>query len=170
MPIVFLANDVAEQTVRNILKYKELYNTVKAQHLEDMVEDSQVEELRTVLRINDLSQPFLNTIIYFEDCANSPLFKKPTQYFAQLIATCRHNGLTFFFSTQFWKAIPTELKSNAVTIYIFRDFSKQQVDYILRQTPLKYNKDRIYKEYQTMRRYDKMVVDTVTGQITIDKS
>jgi hypothetical protein len=78
--------------------------------------------------------------------------------------------LTFFFATQFWKAIPTELKSNAVTIYIFRDFSKQQVDYILHQTPLKYDKNKVYAYYQRLRDHDKLVVDTVSGSITVDKS
>jgi dihydroorotase len=63
MPVVFLANDTAEQAVRTILQYKELYNTIKAQHPEIMIEDWQVDELRAVLHINDLKQPSLNTII-----------------------------------------------------------------------------------------------------------
>jgi hypothetical protein len=91
-------------------------------------------------------------------------------YFPQLIATCRHNGLTFFFATQFWKSIPTELKSNATTIYIFRDFSKQQVSYILHQTPLKYDRNTIYAVYDGLRGYEKMIVDTHNGEICVDET
>jgi hypothetical protein len=76
IPVVFMSYDNAEDYVRQILQYKELYNTVKKKHLEDAIEDDQVEDMETVLHIDDLSQPFLNTIIYFEDCTNSKLFKK----------------------------------------------------------------------------------------------
>jgi hypothetical protein len=170
IPVVFYPYDDAEEQVKDILRYKDLYNRIKLEHLEDKIQDEQVDEIQFVLKIPDLSQPFLNTIIYFDDCANNRLFKNPTQYFPQLIATCRHNGLTFFFASQFWKGMPTELKSNALTIYIFRDFSKQQLDYILQQTPLKYDKKRILDIYKNLTKHDKLVVDVVTGKITVDKS
>jgi hypothetical protein len=167
---MFECYDNAEEVVRDIMKYKQLYNTIKTQHLENEIEDSQVADLCNVLRIDNLNAPFLTTIIYFDDCANNPLFKRSTQYFPQLIATCRHNGLTLFFASQFWKGMPTELKSNASTIYIFRDFSQQQLNYILQQTPLKYEQSRVISIYRTMKQHDKLVVDTITGTITLDKS
>jgi hypothetical protein len=170
IPVEFISYDDAEDRIREILKYKDLYNRIKLEHLEDKIEDDQVFEICSVLQIPDLDQPFLNTIIYFDDCANNKLFKQPTQYFPQLIATCRHNGLTFFFASQFWKGMPTELKSNALTIYIFRDFSKQQLDYIFLQTPLKQDKKRVYEIYRTLREHDKLVVDVVSGKIIVDKS
>jgi hypothetical protein len=129
MPVIFIKNDDAEEYVKNLLRYKDLYNKIKKDRLENLIEDEQIRELFEVLHINSLNSPFLNTIIYFEDCANNKLFKNSSSYFSHLIATCRHNGLTFFFATQFWKGVPTELKSNATTIYIFRDFSRQQLTY-----------------------------------------
>jgi hypothetical protein len=170
IPTLFLSYDTAEKTVRAILSYKLLYNTIKEKHLENKIEEAQIDEIFTTLAIKNLDLPFLHTIIYFEDCANNPLFKRPTMYFPQLIATCRHNGLTFFFATQFWKAIPTELKSNASTIYMFRDFSSEQVYYILRQTPLKYNRKKVYELYQKLVGHEKLVIDTIKGKLTIDKS
>jgi hypothetical protein len=170
IPVIFFSYDDAAEMMKEILKYKDLYNKIKLEHLEDRIEDEQVEDICGMLQIKDLSQPYLNTIIYFDDCANNRLFKNPTQYFPQLIATCRHNGLTFFFASQFWKGMPTELKSNALTIYIFRDFSKQQLDYILLQTPLKYDKARILNFYRSLREHEKLVVDVVTGKIIVDKS
>jgi hypothetical protein len=170
IPFVFLKYDDAEIYVRNLLKYKDLYNKIKNEHLENLIEDDQIKELFEVLYINSFNIPFLSTIIYFEDCANNKLFKKPSMYFPQLIATCRHNGLTFFFATQFWKGVPTELKSNATTIYIFRDFSRQQFLYILQQTPLKYEVRKICETYQKLKNHDKMIVDTIKGVIILDQT
>jgi hypothetical protein len=170
IPIAFVQYDDAEDYVKNLLKYKDLYNLIKKDHLENEIVDDQIRELFSVLRINSLNLPFLNTIIYFEDCANNKLFKKSTMYFPHLIATCRHNGLTFFFATQFWKGVPTELKSNATTIYIFRDFSRQQLTYILQQTPLKYEFKKIFDTYQKLRNHEKLIVDTHASTITLDKT
>jgi hypothetical protein len=170
IPVVFFSYDDAVDQVKELLRYKDLYNRLKVEKIENEIEDQQVDEVCNVLQIRDLSLPFLNTIIYFDDCANNKLFKSSTMYFPQLIATCRHNGLTFFFASQFWRGMSTELKSNALTIYIFRDFSKQQLDYILQQTPLKYDKSKVLRIYQTLRQHDKLVVDVVTGRITVDCS
>jgi hypothetical protein len=170
IPYKFIKYDDAEDYVRNLILYKDLYNKIKTNHLENEIVDEQVRELFEVLHLNSLNLPFLNTIIYFEDCANNKLFKKSTMYFPQIVATCRHNGLTLFFSTQFWKGVPTELKANATTIYVFRDFSKQQINYILQQTPLRHDKDKVYRQYQKLRSHDKLIVDTVSGSITIDQT
>jgi hypothetical protein len=90
-------------------------------------------------------------------------------YFPQLFATCRHNGLTFFLAAQFWKGVPTELKSSATIIYIFRDFSRQQFLYILQQTPLKYEVKKFCETYQKLQNHDKMIVDTIKRVIILDK-
>jgi hypothetical protein len=145
--ISYLSYNNAEQVVRNILLYKDLYNTIKLEHLENKIEHSQVNEICNTLYIDGFDAPYLNTVLYFEDSANNILFKKPTQYFPQLVAKCRHNGLIMFFSTQFWKGLPTELKANATTIYIFRAFSNQQ-----------------------LQNHERLVLDTVKGTITHDKS
>jgi hypothetical protein len=168
IPFIFVKYNDAENYVENFLRYKDLYNQIKTEHLENDIVDEQYQELCQVLHINSLQLPFLNTIIYFEDCANNKLFKQAASYFQHLVATCRHNGLTFFFATQFWKGIPTDLKANATTVYIFRDFSKQQVNYILQQTPLKHENRRVYAIYQKLRNHDKLVVDTITGKIILD--
>jgi hypothetical protein len=170
IPVKFYSYSDAEAKVKEILKYKEFYNNVKKRHIEDQIEDDQAEETLSVLEIDDFSRPYLHTIIYFEDCANNTCFRRSVQYFPQLIATCRHNGISFFFTTQFWKGVPTELKSNATTIYIFRDFSKQQISYILQQTPLKHDLNVVYQSYKRLNNHDRMVVDTVAGTIIIDKT
>jgi hypothetical protein len=169
-PVLFISYHDAERFIKNILDYKELYNTIKQQHLEHQIEPSQIEEINETLYINDFEAPFLNTVTYFEDCANNILFRKETNYFPQLVAKCRHNGLIMFFATQFWKGLTTELKANATTIYVFRAYSNQQLQYILQQTPLRYELPKIYRVYKQLRNHECMVLDTVKGTITHDKS
>jgi hypothetical protein len=168
LPVVFTSQDNAEKVVKSILEYKQLYNRVKAEHLENKIIDEQVQELRDSLMIKDLRQPFLHTILFFEDTANSPLFKKPTQFFPQLVAKCRHVGCSFFFAVQFWKSLPTELKANVSTIYIFPSYSKQQLHYILYQIPLSETFDVIYEIYQKLGPHDKIIVDAINGNIQVE--
>jgi hypothetical protein len=170
IPVIFFSYSTAEENVKLILDYKRLYNTIKKDHLERQIEDNQVDEVFEVLHIDNFKRTFLNTVIYFEDCANNSLFKNPTQYFPQLVAKCRHNGLILFFASQFWKGLPVDLKANANTVYIFRDFSRQQLMYILRQTPLKHDIFSIYKTYLQLRDHDKLVMDSVKGSIIVDRS
>jgi hypothetical protein len=98
---------------------KGLYKQIIENNLMQKIEDSQRDEIFEILQISDFSLPSLHTIIYFEDTSNNPLFKKPTMYFPQLFATCRHIGCSFYFAVQYWKYLPTELKSNATNIFIF---------------------------------------------------
>jgi hypothetical protein len=170
IPIIFFNYENAEAGVKTILEYKKLYNTIKKDSLEKDIENEQVYEIFTTLSISNFNKPFLNTVIYFDDCVNNQLFKKPTNYFPQLVAKCRHNGLILFFAVQFWKGLPTELKANASTVYIFRDFSSQQILYIFRQTPLKHDLYKVYELYRQLRGHEKLVIDIVKGQIIIDKT
>jgi hypothetical protein len=168
IPIVHSSNDTAVNCMKTILAYKNLYKEIIENDLQDKIEDSQREEIFSVLQINDFSLPSLHTIVYFEDTSNNPLFKKPTLYFPQLFATYRHIGCSFYFAVQYWKSLPTELKSNATNIFIFSSYSKQQLHYILSQTPQKYTFDQIYAEYQRLDAHGKMVVNAETGNIVID--
>jgi hypothetical protein len=167
-PVVFIAQPNAEAFVSDVVEWKELYNTIKDQRLEKRIVDSQKAELFNALGITDFSQPWLHTIIFFEDSANNPLFAKPTLYFPQLVAKCRHVGMSFFFAVQFWKSIPTELKANISTIYIFPGYSKQQVHYILGQIPLSEKFDAIYSTYQGLKGRRKIVVDAINGDIKVE--
>jgi hypothetical protein len=168
IPIVYSSNDTAINCVKRILAYKDLYKQVIENNLQDKIEDSQRDELFSVLEISSFDLPSLHTIIYFEDTSNNPLFKKPTMYFPQLFATCRHIGCSFYFAVQYWKSLPTELKSNATNIFIFSSYCKQQLHYILSQIPQKYPFEVIYSEYQKLGAHGKMVVNAETGDIVID--
>jgi hypothetical protein len=170
VPVVYISNKQAEKYVTEILGYKKLYNTVISDHLQDKIEETQISELLSALKISDLSLHWLHTIIYFEDSANHPLFKNPRMYFPQLCATCRHIGCSFYFAVQFWKSLPTELKANATTVFIFSGYSSEQLAYIFRQVPKKYPFKQIYAAYQKLLKHGRMIVSVETGDIDFDNS
>jgi hemoglobin-like flavoprotein len=167
IPVVFTKQEEAEGWIDNLLAYKDLYNEIKAKHAENRLPPDQVNDIKRILMIHDFTKPFLHTIIFFEDTSNSPLFKKATMFFPQLIAKCRHVGCSFFFAVQFWRSLPTELKANITTLYIFPSYSKQQLHYILSQIPVGETFERIYHEYQRLAQHQKLVVDTINGDIQI---
>jgi hypothetical protein len=168
LPVIFIAQGDAELFVKSILKWKGLYNQIKSDHLEQRIVADQRQELFESLHITDYRQPWLHTLLFFEDSANNPLFAKPTLYFPQLVAKCRHNGISFFFAVQFWKSLPTELKANLYTIYIFPSYSKQQLHYILSQIPLSETFNAIYSAYIHLGEHQKIVVDAIKGDIKVE--
>lgn len=55
VPIVYKSHDEAEEYIHEILLFKELYNKVKAENLEDKIVDNQMMEMFEKLNISDYS-------------------------------------------------------------------------------------------------------------------
>ena len=79
-----------------------------------------------------------------------------------------HVQCLVFIAVQFWKSLPTEIKSNAGTVFIFPNFSKEQLRYILRQVPLPEEFDRIYEKYLHLKDKQKLIVDINSQEFTIE--
>ena len=163
------------QVFSKIQCYKRLYEQIKAEHLEDKIDDEQKQEIFDVLKINDFSAPTLHTLILFDDVANNPLIQasygggssknSSKGFFAQMLGVCRHIHCSFFLCVQFWKSITTEIKANVSTIYIFGLYSKQQLNVMLYQIPTHYSFDEIYNVYQELEKHDCLIVDANSGDI-----
>jgi Cdc6-like AAA superfamily ATPase len=167
MPIHYVAEQEAEGFVTKLLENKALYNEIKEHHLERRVEEEQANEILEALFVKDFSRSHLHTLILFEDSANSMLLKRPQGYFNRLVARCRHEQVSCFFCVQFWKSLPTELKSNVVSVFIFPNFSKQQLSYILQQVNTTMPLKRLYEAYTRLRQHECFYVNTLTGNISI---
>ena len=168
IPVVYVAEDNAIDYVKNLLLYKRFYDLVKNEHYENKIEDDQVKETFDVLHINDWSRKWLHTLILFNDIAKSKLLKRPDGYFNQLFPICRHIQCSFFLNVQFWKSIPTEIKANITTAFIFGGFSKEQLHYIIRQLPVCESFDDIFDVYRRMTKNDKLIINCEEGSICID--
>lgn len=133
IPIKYVPENKAEEYIQELLKWKMLYNYIKDKSAENKIQESQIRQMFDFLKINNFDNTTLHTLIFFEDAANSKLFNKTTNYFNQLFTRLAHVQCSVFIAVQFWKSLPTEIKSNASTIFIFPRFSKEQLRYILRQ-------------------------------------
>lgn len=168
IPIVYLSEDEAEGYIKNLLMYKDLYNTIKDEHLEDKIVDEQKEALLKVLYINDLDKKYLHTLIFCEDCAKSKYITTDNSYFNKLMIQCGHIQCSFFLAVQYWKALSTNIKANVSTIFVFAGFSRQQLGVILFQTNIPYTISQLYEKYMLLKGHDKMVVDSYGGNVGFD--
>ena len=168
IPIIYVSEDKAEESVKELLKWKHFYNDIKKNHWEDKIVDRQVAEVFKKLYINNFNNLTLHTILFFEDSANCSLFKKPTNYFNQLFTKLAHIQCSVFFAVQFWKSLPSEVKANVSTVFIFPNFSRQQLSFMLAQVPLPYTKEQIYAVYQKLSEHQKLIVDVNNQKIKIE--
>ena len=168
IPVVYVSEDEAEEYVKHLLSCKRMYNTIKQNHSEKSVKQEEKQELFQTLSVNDFRKPWLHTIFLFNDIAKSKLFKRAEGYFNQLIPICRHIQCSFFLNVQFWKSIPTEIKANLTTAFIFGGFSKEQLSYILRQLPVAVEFQRVYHAYRGLRKFQKIIVNCETGEAYLD--
>ncbi|MFR9543751.1 MAG: hypothetical protein SNH27_17115 [Rikenellaceae bacterium] len=165
IPIEYVIESDAEDYVKNLFEYKRLYNTIKEQHLEDRIADSQRDELFQTLHINDFSREWLHTMIMINDSAKCGLLKSGS-YFSQLVAIGRHTQTSTFLNIQFWKGLSPEIKANISSAFIFGLFSRQQLVHILSQLPSQYDYKEIYEVYRTLSKRDKMIF--TNGQIDLE--
>ncbi len=165
VPIEHVTESEAEEYVKNLFEYKRLYNTIKEQHLEDKIVDSQRDEIFNTLHITDFSRPWLHTMIMINDSAKCQLLKTGS-YFSQLIALGRHTQTSTFLNIQFWKGLSPEIKANISSAFIFGLFSRQQLVHILSQLPSQYDYKQIYNVYRNLSKQDKMIF--TNGTINVE--
>lgn len=166
-PVVYVSHDDAVSFMKNLLDYKRVYNEVKASRLESSMPLNYQRELCDNLYIDDLSLPFLHTVVLMEDATKSPLIQKDGGYFNDLFTQCRHIQCTFFLNIHYWKSLTTNIKSNLSTAYVFGNFSRQQLQYILSQMNLEATTKEVYEIYRRLKTYEKIIVDCNTGTFTI---
>lgn len=167
IPIAYVSQDNAEEYVNSLMNYKQLYYTIRKEHLEDQIIDEQRYEIFKALKINDFSSPMLHTLILLEDIANNKLLSNEKSFFNNLMTTCRHNHISFFLNVQFWKSLSTTIKSNASTVFIFGTYSKEQLRYITHQITMNITFDELFDAYRFMNKHSKIIIDCNTGEVIL---
>ena len=165
IPIVYCNEDKAVEVVKNVMDQKELYHQIKDNHFENDIEDDQIEEIKAALKIDNFDHESLNTLIMFEDAANSPLLKNPSSYFSNLLTRLRHVRATVFILVQNWKTLNTTVKSQTNSIFIYKGYSKQQLHYILGQLPVGMDFNDVWGAYASLPKYGKMYVNAQNGLV-----
>jgi hypothetical protein len=163
IPIIYISRDNLDQ-VNEILEYKELYNEIKDQGLEDEIDENQRDKLFEVLKIDNFDRSYLHTLILLEDCGNSTVLK--TGLIHSLMVECRHIQTSFFITIQSWKMIDPEIKSYLGTVFVFSGFSRERLQYLIRQTNININLNEFMKIYNTLNKNESLIIDCVTGEVS----
>ena len=192
-PIVYVAQDDLEERLMDLIRYKNMYNSYKKQGVDELYKNQtdgyqggefsagffgpiqpqqptlspeqlgEIQEMFDALGINNFNRDYLHTLILLDDIANSPLLTKPTTYLNSLMTQCAHINCSFFLAVQYWKGLPSAIKSQCAVIYMFGGYPKQQVRYMLSQICLEDPFDEIWKKYQPLKNKDFFVVDCIAG-------
>ena len=165
IPIAYVSQENAEEYVNALLNYKQLYYTIRKEHLENQIIDEQRIEIFKALKVNDFRAPMLHTLILFDDIANNKLLANEKSYFNNLMTTCRHNHISFFLNVQFWKSLSTTIKSNVSTVFVFGTYSKEQLRYITHQITMSISFDELYERYKNMNKHHKIIIDCNNGNV-----
>ena len=167
VPILYCSQMECEEKLVELIQYKNQYNLIKQQGIEDQVPGDLAMEILDALCIEDFSKPYLHTLVLLDDIANSAMLAKPTSVMNSLMTQCAHINCSFFLAVQFWKGLPTSIKSQVTTIYMFGGFSREQLHYILRQITLQNPFSQVYEEYKKLQYQDYMYIDIVESHYTI---
>ena len=171
IPYVIVAEDDAVEYMKTLLAAKELYYTIRREHLEDKIEDEQKQDLFNMLHVDNFDNEYLHTVILFDDISNNRLFNSEESYFSQLIRRCRHVNISVFLLIQGWKGLKPHVKNEITTLFIFSCFNKQQLHFIYSQSASNLDFDEFYDLYREMVRcknnnpdaYPYMIVQVVDG-------
>ena len=169
-PIVYCSQSECEAKLAELVKYKQLYNTVMSEETDEFQDPLEIETMFDVLQVEDYSRAYLHTLVLLDDIANSPLLKKPTTYLNSLMTQCAHINMSFFLAVQYWIGLPTAIKSQTSMIYLFGGFNKQQVRYMFTQIALEDPVDVVWEKYSKLKNRDFMTIDAIAGDYWITES
>ena len=119
------------------------------------------------LMLKDFSKKRVHTFILFDDAAF--IFdKKSNSEFKRWLLQCRHLNLTAFCCIQSWSTIDVKLKDQISSIYLFKGFSKERLQFIYRQlNNIDVDFDEFYNVYKNLKKYSKLIIDCISGEIKI---
>ena len=159
LPIAYVKYSEAENFLRKLIEYKNIYNTIKDNNAENEIPDNCLNELLEGLYINDIERDYLHTLILMEDATTQKTIKDNSSYINHLMTTCAHIQCSFFVLIHYWKALTPNLKSNIYTAYIYPGYSRQQLTYILYQMNLPDSYKDIYEVYKKLTGHKKLIID-----------
>jgi hypothetical protein len=162
-----------------MLRYKCLYNDIIDQHLENQVEDDQIDELFDILCIDDFSRPSLQTILYCPDGANSSLFTagkatKPdtcrNYYTDYVIKQHRHSDVacSIFICVQKITDIPTTIRSAVDMYFVFANFNRHELSVIRQYVNTNMTLDELTDLYYQLGVHEKLIFDKYHQHVVLE--
>jgi nitrogen regulatory protein PII len=172
--LITINYDEAEEFVKNVLKYKRLYNEFMRNAREENVTLSEmdthienVEELYENLFIPEFRTDWLNTLVLFDDVGNSGLFKNKDSYFNNLMKTCRDINCIFYLTIHGITQLSPQIKENTAVVYIAKGLSVERLSIIHRQVSCPIDFEDFKNAYKYLANSDNrfMIIDNIKSTI-----
>ena len=164
IPILYVSHENATQALEMLNKYKKIYNDIKINHLDNELPKNLRRELCNKLYINDLSRPYLHTLIMFEDTVDSPVLKN--KMVLEMFTKCRHYNVSCFLLVQFWKGLSPTIKENVSTIFYFGGSTPRQFYHMMSQAAVNVEDNHeLFQHYRQLSQQDKMIIDNYTHNV-----
>ena len=163
IPIVKVNYDNLDNTFKEFIELKDLYNKIVDKEYEPNEEEIKI--LKHNLFIQNFNIKRLHTIILMDDAAF--VLKKETSPWFKWLCQLRHLNCIVFCCIQVWKSINPTLKSQLSSIYLFGGYSRQQLNYIYQQINLDMKFEEFYNLYTKIRTNDKIFIDMIDNKIII---
>jgi hypothetical protein len=176
--IIEVADANLISVINKILKWKQLYNDIKDERLENEIIEAPQKGLFDVLSVSDFLRPALTILIIMCDDSNSVSFnkgqaKKDEQFNNEmcdyLIIEHRQRdlGLMFMFGVQKITDLPTDIRANSHSITILNGFPRAEIVLIRHCLNLNITLDELWHIYSNFERYDRIICDKPSKQVII---
>lgn len=160
IPCVKTDYEHVDEQFELLAKYKDDYNAMVDGKME--MDDGILE----ALCVQDFTKKRLHTFILFDD-ASFIFDHKTKSKFKSWFTKLRHLNCTVFACIQIWGSLDPKIKSQLSSVYLYRGFSRERLQYIYRQLPIDMNFDQFLQIYQNLPKYKKMVIDTLDCSIRV---
>ncbi len=117
----------------------------------DVLDDSSREEILGTLKLTDLKNTDVHTLVLFDDCIN--LFNKPNKENKELFRMLFENRqpkLTYFLALQDTVGISTQIKQNIDGLWFFGGFNRLKFSHMFSQISVDIDKEDLWRGYMTL--------------------
>ena len=177
IPCVYVSYENVIEYLHELVFYKLIYEKIISEHIEDSIDDEQIEEVLSALHLQSFARQSLQEVIVFDDAAYSAILSNPSSEVISMIHQARHYRFIFCFCVQGIKSIPLPIKEQMTTLFLFPGFIQQKLFTIYNQsgiTDIEY--DEFRDVYRSMQPRDYLLVDcqrgtsrVVDGSLTVER-
>ena len=181
--IIYVTNNDSDDTFNSLLKYIKIpcvktdyknidYEFEQVIALKDdynAMVDGRMEKdynILDALYVNDFSKRRLHTFILFDD-ASFIFDQKTRSKFKTWLTQLRHFNTTVFACIHIWNSLDVKLKTQLSSVYLFKGFGRERLQYIYRQLPIDMPFEQFYNLYQNLPQYKKIIIDTKSIDIKV---
>ena len=181
--IIYVTNNDSDDTFNCLLKYinipcvktdyknidQEFESFIKLKDAYNAMVDGRIErdpDILQALYVDDFSKRRLHTFILFDD-ASFIFDQKTKSKFKTYLTQLRHFNTTVFACIHIWNSLDVKLKTQLSSVYLFKGFSRERLQFIFRQLPIDMSFDEFYDIYQRLPRYKKIIIDTTNGNLRV---